>query len=92
VRSKLEAGATALEEAIKANNPADIKAKMEALNAIWNDASTHMYEAAQQQAPGAGQPGPEPGQGAGPGPQSSTGGPKDDKKVENADFEVVDDK
>jgi molecular chaperone DnaK len=89
VRSKLEAGATALEDAIKANIPADIKAKMEALNTLWNDASTHMYEAAQQQAPGA-QPGPEPTSGSGP--QASTGGPKDDKKVENADFEVVDDK
>jgi len=88
VKAKLEAAATALEEAIKANNAADIKAKVEALNTIWNEASAHMYDAAKQQAPGA-QPGPEPGPGAS---QQSGAGPKDDKKVENADFEVVDDK
>jgi molecular chaperone DnaK len=87
VKSKLEAAATALEEAIKANVAADIKAKVEALNTLWNEASAHMYDAAKQQAPGA-QPGPEPGPGAG----QQSAGAKDDKKVENADFEVVDDK
>ena len=87
VKSKLEAAATALEEAIKANIAADIKAKVEALNTIWNEASAHMYDAAKQQAPGA-QPGPE----AGPGAGQQSAGAKDDKKVENADFEVVDDK
>ena len=87
VKAKLEAAATALEEAIKANIAADIKAKVEALNTIWNEASAHMYDAAKQQAPGA-QPGPEPGPGAG----QQSAGAKDDKKVENADFEVVDDK
>ncbi|MCX6138475.1 MAG: molecular chaperone DnaK [Ignavibacteriales bacterium] len=88
VKSKLEAAAAALEESIKANVVADIKAKMEALNAIWNDASTHMYEAAKQPGTGPQQSGPEPGSSTG---QQSAGG-KDDKKVENADFEVVDDK
>ena len=87
VKAKLEAAATALEEAIKANIAADIKAKVEALNTIWNEASAHMYDAAKQQAPGA-QPGPE----AGPGAGQQSAGAKDDKKVENADFEVVDDK
>jgi molecular chaperone DnaK len=89
VKSKLESAATALEEAVKANNAADIKSKMEALNAVWNEASTKMYESAKQQAPGA-QAGPQPGQGAGG--QRPSSEKKDDKKVENADFEVVDDK
>ena len=87
-KSKLESGATALEDAIKANNAADIKAKMEALNAVWNEASTKMYEAAKQQAPGA-QAGP---QSAEADQQQSSSEKKDEKKVENADFEVVDDK
>jgi molecular chaperone DnaK len=89
-KSKLESAAAALEEAIKANNAVDIKAKMEALNAIWNDASTKMYEAAKQAGP---QPGAQAGPQQGPDPsQQAQSEKKDDKKVENADFEVVDDK
>ena len=88
-KSSLESAATALEEAIKLNNPADIKTKMEALNTIWNEASTKMYEAAKQKAPG-GPEGPQPGPDAGQ--QGAPSDKKDEKKVENADFEVVDDK
>ncbi len=97
-KSKVEAAANALEEAIKGNNPADIKAKTEALNNAWNEASTKMYESAKaQQAPGAGgqQQGPFAGGQPGAeqaGPQQQQGGDQGGKKVENADFEVVDDK
>ena len=97
-KSKVEAAANALEEAIKGNNPADIKAKTEALNNAWNEASTKMYESAKaQQAPGAGgqQQGPFAGGQPGAeqaGPQQQQGGEQGGKKVENADFEVVDDK
>jgi len=103
-KTKVEAAANALEEAIKGNNPADIKAKTEALNNAWNEASTKMYESAksQQAPPGAGQPGAG-GQQQGPfaggqpgaeqaGPQQQGGEQQGGKKVENADFEVVDDK
>ncbi|MBI5463369.1 MAG: molecular chaperone DnaK [Ignavibacteriales bacterium] len=87
-KSKVEFAANALEEAIKANNAADIKAKTEALNNAWNEASSKMYEAAKsagsQQGP---QAGPQGGPAGGP-QQGGEGG----KKVENADFEVVDDK
>ncbi len=87
-KGKLEAGATALEEAIKANNSADIKAKMDALNAVWNEVSAKMYEATKNQ-----QANPEAQQQAGGGSQqTSSSGGGDGKKVENADFEVVDDK
>lgn len=98
-KAKVEAAANALEEAIKGNNPADIKAKTEALNNAWNEASTKMYESAKaQQAPGAGgqQQGPFAGGQPGAeqaGPQQQQGGEQQGgKKVENADFEVVDDK
>ena len=97
-KSKVEASANALEEAIKTNNATEIKAKMETLNTAWNEASTKMYESAksQQPPPGAGgaQQGPFPGGQPG-GEQQQQQPPSGDqggKKVENADFEVVDDK
>ncbi len=85
LKAKVESAANALEEAIKANNIADIKAKMEALTNAWNEASTKMYESVRSQAAGA------QGAQAGPSAQQATGEPGG-KKVENADFEVVDDK
>ncbi len=88
VKAKIETAANELDEAVKANNPAAIKEKMEVLNTIWNDASSKMYEAAKQQESAA-QPNPESAQ---QGPSQSASGKKDDKKVENADFEVVDEK
>jgi hypothetical protein len=60
---------------------------MDQLSEAWNEASTQMYQQATdgaQQAPGAGpQQGPTPG---------GTAPPQDDKKVEDAQYEVVDDK
>lgn len=88
-KKKIEDAATALEEAIKANS--GIKEKTDALNAIWNEASTKMYEAAKAAGP---QPGAEQ-QAGGPSSQSGqqqAGSDDGGKKVENADFEVVDDK
>ena len=86
VKGKVETAANALDEAIKGGNHSDIKAKMEVLNNIWNEASTKMYESARGQQAG----GPPPGQAAGE-PQPQPEGDKG-KKVEDADFEVVDDK
>ena len=86
MKTKVESSANALDEAIKSNNMSDIKAKMEALNNVWNEVSTKMYESAKA----AGGP-QEPQPGAGPQQQKEAdqgGG----KKVENADFEVMDDK
>ncbi|NUN69703.1 MAG: Hsp70 family protein, partial [Bacteroidetes bacterium] len=85
-KSKLEEGAKGLEEALKAN--AGIKEKMDELNKVWSDASTKMYEAAKAAGPQAGQQ-QEAGQQQS---QSAPGGETGGKKVENADFEVVDDK
>jgi molecular chaperone DnaK len=86
-KAKIEAAATALDEAVKAN--AGIKEKKEALEKIWNEASTKMYEAAKAAGP---QPGADTG-GQQQQQQSAGGGQAEGgKKVENADFEVVDDK
>ena len=87
-KEKIEAAAKALEEAIKANS--GIKEKMDELNRIWNDASAKMYEAAKAAGP---QPGADAGAQQQQQQQSSGGGNTDGgKKVENADFEVMDDK
>ncbi len=98
IKTKVETAANALEEAIKGNNMGEIKAKSEVLNNAWNEASTKMYESVKNQAaageaggtqnPFAGQQ-PPTGQ---PGSEQQQGGTDGDKKVENADFEVVDDK
>jgi molecular chaperone DnaK len=93
MRSKVESAADALDGAVKSGNNADIKTKMDALNNAWNEASTYMY----QQATAAGQKARAQGPGAGPqaGPQPGpTDGAKEPKgkAVEDADFEVVDDK
>ncbi|MEW6061800.1 MAG: molecular chaperone DnaK [Bacteroidota bacterium] len=84
MKSKLENAANALEEAIKANS--GIKEKMDALNALWNEASTKMYEAARNAGPQAGT------QTGGQQQQSQSTSGDGGKKVENADYEVVDDK
>jgi molecular chaperone DnaK len=93
MRSKVESAADALDGAVKSGNNSEIKAKMDALNNAWNEASTYMY----QQATAAGQKAGAQGPGAGPqaGPQPGpTDGEKEPKgkAVEDADFEVVDDK
>jgi molecular chaperone DnaK len=91
VRKRVEAAADDLETAVKANVSADIKAKMEALNAIWSEASSAMYqgatsgEAAPGQGPGGGAEAPHAGSG-------QSGAKKDEKAVEDASFEVMDDK
>ena len=93
MKTKLEASAAKLEAALKAGVLAEIKTGMEELNKIWQDASTQMYQAAGQQGPQSGaQEGPQqepPQQGAA---QEKTSGQKNNKNVEDADFEVMDDK
>lgn len=91
-KAKIENAANTLDEALKSNNMSEIKAKMDALNNAWSEASTKMYEAVKgQQAPGGGyQQGPFTGGQANADQQQQSG--EGGKKVENADFEVVDDK
>ncbi len=92
MKSKVESAADGLDAAIKSSNIGDIKAKMETLNTAWNEASGAMYQAATA----AGQPGAQGGQQPPPGgAQGSSGSEQkksDGKAVEDASFEVVDDK
>lgn len=83
-KGKVENANEKLKEAIKGGNIASIRSAIEILNSAWNDASSQMYQ--QATAAGADQ-------------QQETHGPTeggakktDDKKVEDAQFEVVDDK
>ena len=89
-KMKVETAVNRLKEALKGTNIEEIKSSTEALNAVWNEASTQMYSQAtgnQQQQPGGGF-----GSQAEEQPQGGDGTkPEDDKKVENADYEVIDD-
>ncbi|HLF14172.1 MAG TPA: molecular chaperone DnaK [Bacteroidota bacterium] len=87
LKKKVETAADNLDAAVKEGVTANIRAKMEALNAVWNEASSAMYQSATA---GAGA-GPEPPPRSGPGPKESSG-KKDEKIVEDASFEVMDDK
>jgi len=83
--SKIQAALDRLKEAVKTDNATEIKSAIDQYNTVWNEASSQMYQQAKQEAPGGG-----PGQQQGPEPEPKTE-QKDDKNVENADFEVVDD-
>lgn len=84
-RAKIQAAIDRLKEAGKTDNMSELKSAIEQYNTIWNEASSKMYSQAKEQ------PGANPGAGA----EQNTAGasePKKDDNVENADFEVVDDK
>ncbi|MEK9135891.1 MAG: molecular chaperone DnaK, partial [Bacteroidota bacterium] len=83
-RTKVEGAKEQLTEAIKSNNINAIKTGIDSLNTAWNEASTQMYQqatAGAAHAAGGPQSGPSEG-----------GAKKDEKKVEDAQYEVVDDK
>lgn len=82
VKGRIESANNALKEAIKAGNIGTIKAGIDTLNAAWNDASSQMYQQSTAQQPGGPQAGPT---------QSETASKSDEKKVEDAQYEVVDD-
>ncbi|MDP4197572.1 MAG: molecular chaperone DnaK [Bacteroidota bacterium] len=92
-KNRLEAEIKRVEEAIASNNSDTIKAATESLNKVWNEVATQMY----QQAGGAQQGGPQQGGGAqqqGPNnteQQQSSGKSADEKEVQDASYEVVDD-
>ncbi len=90
LKAKIESAADALDSAVKNGNIVDIKTKMETLNNAWNEASSAMYQSATAGQPGAqqGSPDGQAGPSGGETDKSSDGG----KKVEDASFEVMDDK
>jgi molecular chaperone DnaK len=88
MKAKVETAADELDAAIKTGALADLKTKMEALNTAWNEASGAMYQSAT--ASGGAQAGP--GAPGGGGPTDGPGQKPEGKPVEDASFEVVDDK
>ncbi len=96
MKSKVESSADALDSAIKSGNISDIKAKMEILNNAWNEASSAMYKSATGEQAGPSGPGGPAGQQPPPdsqtGPTDSGTKKQDGKAVEDASYEVVDDK
>jgi len=84
-RGRVEKANESLKEAIKSGNATTMRSSMEELNAAWNEASSQMYQSAtsSEQAPGGEQAPP---------PNSDEGQKADGKKVEDAQYEVVDDK
>jgi molecular chaperone DnaK len=69
-----------LSDAIK-NNASDIRPAMDALNQLWSEASTKMYEQASAD--------PQPGAAT---DEASAGAQADGNKVEDADYTIVDEK
>ncbi|MCL5031390.1 MAG: molecular chaperone DnaK [Bacteroidetes bacterium] len=81
-KSKLEAEIKKVEDALATNNSDQIKSATDSLSKAWNDIASQLYSqpGAEQQAQGA-QPEPEP----------SAKEKGDDKNVQDASYEVVDD-
>ena len=87
-KNKLEAAVGRVKEAVKGNNIDEIKSSTEALNKVWQEAASQMYaQTAGAEGAQAGQPGPDAQAEA----QDQDTGKKKKGKVEDADFEVVDD-
>ncbi len=86
-KSKLESEIKKVEDAIAANNTDQIKAATESLSKVWNELASQLYSQANA--------GQQPGGGAGAqGSQQQATGEKpkgDDKDVQDASYEVVDD-
>ncbi|MEO8209056.1 MAG: Hsp70 family protein, partial [bacterium] len=87
LRSKVQLALDRLKDAIKSDNASSLKSAMDEYNTVWNEASSQMYSQSTQQGAGDGQQGQA---GSQPGGDQPGAGP--DPNVENADFEVVDDK
>lgn len=79
-KAKIEGAVNRLKEAVQGTNVDEIKSATEALNNIWGEISTKMYQSQQADAGAAGQPG-----------DATDGGGQAEEPVEEADFEVVDD-
>ena len=80
-KKRLEEAVEKLKTASAGSNLEDMKSATEDLNSAWNEIAGKMYESSKQEGAGSQEP-PEP-----------TGESKkgDDKEIEDADFEVVDD-
>jgi molecular chaperone DnaK len=82
-KNKIDAAVNRLKEALKSENLDEIKSATEALNQVWSESASTLY---QQAGAGDAQAGQQPGGQAG----GETTDEKSDEKVEEADYEVVD--
>ncbi|HDL18404.1 MAG TPA: molecular chaperone DnaK [Bacteroidetes bacterium] len=85
-KNKTETAIGRLKEAIKTDNLEEMKSATDALNTIWAEAASKMYAQAQQEEQAKAQAD------AGPQAQAADESKESGKKVEDADFEVIDDK
>ncbi|MBN2031148.1 molecular chaperone DnaK [bacterium] len=81
-KGKIEAAVGRVKEALKGSSLDELKSSTEALNQIWQEAASKMYAQTTQQEGGQAQAGQE---------AQAEPGKEKGKKVEDADFEVVDD-
>ncbi len=89
-KTKLETVLGRLKEAVKANNVDEMKSAIDGVNKTWNEIAQKLY------AQGGAQPGAEQAAGAAGGPQAEAASEPEpaageEAKVEDADYEVVDD-
>jgi len=87
IKNRLETEIKKVEDALAANDTDKIKSATEGLTKVWNEVSQQLYQ--QQGAPGADPNAP--GAGPKPGADEPKAEKKDDKEVEDASYEVVDD-
>jgi len=86
-KAKIEAAVNRVKEAIKTDNLPEIESATEALNQVWQEAASTMYQQTTTDTGADPNPSPDMGQGAPPDESSSS----DDNTID-ADFEVVDEK
>lgn len=84
-KSRLESEITKVEDALKTNDAEKIKSATDGLTKVWNEISQNLYQ--QQGAPGEQQT----AQDSGAEQQKSSSQKKDDRDVQDASYEVVDD-
>jgi molecular chaperone DnaK len=82
-KSKIETAAARVKTALESDNTDEIKSAAEALNQLWQEASTEMYKQAETQQAGAQQPGADPTNGNG------SPGSDHDGDAQDAEFEEV---
>jgi molecular chaperone DnaK len=84
IKSRLESEIKKVEDAIASNNTEQIKAAQENLNKVWNEVASSLYQQANAQGAGNAENAKPEDNGAGE-------KKKDDKDVQDASYEVVDD-
>jgi molecular chaperone DnaK len=77
-RSKLESAIKVVEDAVASNSTDQMKSATESLNKVWNEVASELYQKASQQT------------GAGPHDSGTQQKKPDEKEVQDASYEVVD--